>query len=111
MLLCSVAFMSSALAQDAAKLETEYSFQCPANLSTRITLGEAGSETTGIASMDTHGRPVDPATLRFINSKVAGRSIERIESTCGGDFMDVVISLPQNEKIVATLQGTTLKVR
>lgn len=60
--------------------------------------------------MENNGRKVIPGVLRFINEKIAGRRIEHIESVCGEASMDVIIRLPQDETVVITSQGTTVKV-
>ena len=90
-------------------------FECSADLRAKVELAAPGA-TKRVSQMWTNDRAVDPMTLRFINEKMAGKTIGGVAETCLEDAMDVVFSLDSegesaNTQVIVTLRGSLVTVR
>lgn len=90
-------------------------FECSADLRAKVELAPPGSA-KAVAQVWTNDRAVDPMTLRFINEKLAGKTISRVAENCGKDLMNVVFSLAGDgdtapADVTVTLRGSLVTVR
>lgn len=95
-------------------------FDCGAELRAVLLLravtvpGAKDAVYNGVVTMHVNGTKADPMTLRFVNEKIAGRTIDAVEETCGQEAMDLVFSSSVNGTrtgmLTVTAQGNTLKV-
>ena len=94
--------------------DADRAFGCGGGLSADLVLhavapvdGGAGAAVyNGVSSMRANGRTVDPATLRFINEKVAGRAINSVGHVCSDKDMTVTISTTADGKATVLLTVT-----
>jgi len=121
--ICSGAVMAGPqVAADSPSTRAARAFDCGPELRAEVTLravgsAEAQSEAyTAVAAMQTNGRAADPLTLRFVNEKIAGRTIETLTKTCQKGAMDLVFSIgtkngEATDTLTVTVRGTTVTVR
>ena len=69
----------------------------------------------GVVTMQVNGGAADPMTLRFVNEKVAGRTIDALVETCRQEAMDLVFSTnaggAKTDMLTVTVQGNRVTVR
>lgn len=93
-------------------------FECKDDaLKVELTLRGSPADATSspIESLSTNGRPIDPATFRFIDSLATGRVVERTTSSCKDKSLELVLHLApmpgeKRDSITVTAWKTTVKV-
>lgn len=118
--ICSTTVLADPQAQSASP-SAERAFDCGAGQHADLvlrTVTPPGSKDTaynGVATMQVNGGAADPMTLRFLNEKIAGRTIEALAETCRTEAMDLVFSTSvdgaMTDMLTVTIQGNTVMVR
>lgn len=119
--LCSTAVLADPQPASATPPPAARTFDCGPELRASLVLratpraGEQGIVYNGVAVLQVNGVAADPTTLRFVNEKIAGRTIETLAETCAKDTMDLVFSTSLNgaktDMLTVTVQGNRVMVR